>query len=45
MAFYLENSKKDINLTGKDEEDFKIITIVDFAKKNNYLTKFVIIVT
>ena len=46
MAFYFNNTKKDIIMTEEDEEDFKKIkTFVDFVKRKYYLIKFVILVT
>ena len=33
MAVYFKNSKKDINMTEKDEEDFKNINICRFSEK------------
>ena len=33
MVFYFKNTKIDIIMTKKDEEDFKMITVFDFVKK------------
>ena len=34
MAFYFENTKKDIIMTEESEEDYKIINICRFCEKN-----------
>ena len=45
MAFYFKNTKKDIIMKKKDEEDFRNNNICDFVKKILNLIKLEIIVT
>ena len=44
-AFFFENTKKDIIMTNKDEEDYRNNNICRFCEKKVCLIKFVIIVT
>ena len=44
MVFYFKETKKDIIMTQEDEEDYKKIIFVDFARKILNLIKLVITV-
>ena len=45
IAFYIENTKKDIIMTEEDEQEYKNNNICRFCEKTLNLVKFEIIVT
>ena len=39
MVFYFKNTKKDINMTGENEKDYRINNICRFCKKEIFSDK------